>query len=271
MSLLRRHYALPAEHGSWIWWIGPFVIGLAAARRVPVETLWLLAAVLSGFLLRQPVAILVKALAGRRPKYDLKPALIWSGIYATFGTVAVAGLIFAGHARVLLLAIPGVLVFAWHMELIRRRADRGQMGIEIVGTGVLALAAPGAYNVAGGESTLLAGWLWSLCWLQSAASVLLVYARLEQRGWKVAPSLASRLSGLRRAYLYHAFNLAAAVALAALGWIPWLWPLASTLMLLDLIDATFRPSIGVRPTRIGLRQLVASTTFVVLVCLGFLV
>ena len=41
--------------------------------------------------------------------------------------------------------------------------------------GVLALAAPASYTVAGGSSTLLAGLLWVLCWLQSAGSVLLVF------------------------------------------------------------------------------------------------
>src|SRR3972149_5890616 len=27
-NIWRKQYALPAEHGSWIWWLGPLFIGL---------------------------------------------------------------------------------------------------------------------------------------------------------------------------------------------------------------------------------------------------
>jgi hypothetical protein len=40
-------------------------------------------------------------------------------------------------------------------------------------------------------------------------------------------------------------------------------------MLLDLIDATIRPAVGLRPSKIGIRQLVASTLFTVLTAASF--
>jgi hypothetical protein len=45
---------------------------------------------------------------------------------------------------------------------------------------------------------------------------------------------------------------------------------AFLLMLLDAIAAVARPPIGQPPTRIGVRQLLASSLFVVLCMIGFL-
>ena len=28
MKFLRKKYWLPSEHGSWVWWMGPFLVGL---------------------------------------------------------------------------------------------------------------------------------------------------------------------------------------------------------------------------------------------------
>jgi hypothetical protein len=269
MTILRKVYGLPQEHGSWIWWIGPFIIGLAAAGRVTTNTAWLLAAVLSGFLLRQPAVILVKALSGRRPRTDLAPAAFWFSIYAAAGLASALALALAGEGAVLALVVPGLLVFAWHLWLVGRREDRGQMGVEIVGAGVLALAAPAAYLVAGGPSGTLPWVLWFLCWLQSASSIVLVYFRLAERRLTEIPPLADRMRAARRAYLYHTFNLIAVMVLAAIGWIPWLWSIGFGLMLLDLIDASLRPAVGLRPTTIGIRQLLASSIFTLLAAASF--
>ncbi|MBM2843259.1 MAG: hypothetical protein HW404_1096, partial [Anaerolineales bacterium] len=104
-------------------------------------------AALAGFLLRQPATILVKVSAGRRPPREFRPALAWAAVDLILLGLTTAVLVAGGHARILILAVPGLLVFAWHLRLVRRREDRRQMGIEIVGAGVLALAAPAAYWV----------------------------------------------------------------------------------------------------------------------------
>ncbi|MBF8257225.1 MAG: hypothetical protein HW375_2132, partial [Anaerolineales bacterium] len=126
-------------------------------------------AALAGFLLRQPATILVKVSAGRRPSRDrrppreFRPALAWAAVDLILIGLTTAVLVAGGHARILILAVPGLLVFAWHLRLVRRREDRRQMGIEIVGAGVLALAAPAAYLVCGGSSAGLPWLLWLLC------------------------------------------------------------------------------------------------------------
>lgn len=269
-ALLRKVYFLPSEHGAWIWWIGPLLIGLAAARSAPPAALLLGGAALAGFLLRQPAAIVVKVLSGRRPRSDLGPGVAWVAIDSGLLLTLTAGLAVLGHARILVLAIPGVLVFAWHLLLISRREERGQMGIELVGAGVLALTAPAAYWVAGGARTPLPWILWSLCWLQSGASILLVYLRLEQRRLETAPPLGATLHRAARPIAYHLFNLALAFGLAAAGAIPWLFAAGFLLMAVDLGQGLLAPPVGTKPTRIGLRQLAASSAFTLLAAAGFL-
>lgn len=268
--LWRRHYFIPSEHGAWIWWIGPFLIGTAAGGRLSTDVLVLLLAVAAVFFMRQPAAIAVKALSGRRPRSDLAPGLFWTSAYALIALLAVLVLIRASHAQLLWLAIPGVLVFAWHLWLVSRREERGQRGVELVAAGVLALAAPAAYWVAGGTDALTAWLLWLLTWLQSAASIVFIYMRLEQRRLPALPAPRDRWRTGARTLVYHAFNLVAAAGLAALRLVPALVPVAFGLMLADALQGVTHPPVGARPTAIGLRQLGASTAFVALMIAAYL-
>lgn len=268
--MLRRHYILPTEHGAWIWWIGPLLIGLAAAGQSPSDALLLFLAALCAFLLRQPATIVVKALTGRRSRTDLTPAASWLLLDSVLLASLTGVLVARGHGRILLLAVPGAAVFAWHLFLISRREERGQIGIEVVGSGTLALAAPAAYWVAGGTDSLLPWLLWFLCWLQSSASIVLVYFRLGMRKLDTAPPAEARARAASRSLAYHGFNLALGLGLAAIGTIPGLMALAYGVMLLDAVDGLLRPPVGAAPTRIGLRQLLASSSFVLLSALGFL-
>jgi O-antigen/teichoic acid export membrane protein len=266
---MRRYHILPNEHGAWIWWIGPLLIGVAAAGQTPSTVILLAATALSAFLLRQPATIVVKVLSGRRSRDDLRPAATALMIDGLFLVALTAGLIARGHAQVLVLALPGAAVFAWHLLLISRREERGQMGIEVVGAGTRALAAPGAYWVAGGGDPLLPWLLWGLCWLQSAASIVLVYFRLGFRKLDEAPPPARRVALARRSLAYHAFNLLVSAALAAVGQIPSAMTLAFGLMLADAVESIVRPPVGLPPARIGIRQLASSTVFVALTIVGF--
>jgi hypothetical protein len=268
--LWRRHYFIPTEHGAWIWWIGPFLIGLAAGSRLDLDALVLLLAVGAAFFLRQPASIAVKALSGRRPRSDLAPGLFWSAAYALLMLLAVLVLIRSGHTALLWLAIPGVLVFAWHLWLISRREERGQRGIELVAAGVLALASPAAYWTADGSDPLVPWILWGLTWLQSAASIVYVYHRLEQRRLTAMPPVAERWRSGARTLVYHAFNLAVALSLTLLGRVPALVSLAFGLVMLDALEGVAHPPIGARPAAIGLRQLGASLAFVAVMIAAYL-
>ena len=97
---------------------------------------------MAAFLIRQPFTIAIKVYSGRRSKGDLSTAQFWMMVYGVIALLAILGLTLNGFAYVLYLAIPGIPVFAWHLWLVSRREERRQAGIEIVATGVLALAAP---------------------------------------------------------------------------------------------------------------------------------
>jgi len=167
--LFRKVIALPSEHGSWVFILSPLLIGLFAGGNFSSATVYLIIAAMAAFLIRQPVTIAVKAYSGRRSRRDLPAARFWMVIYGLVALFGLVGLIIEGYAYVLVLALPGIPVFAWHLYLVSRRAERRQPGIEIVGAGVLALAAPAACWVGLGRIDPSGWWLFILVWFQSAA------------------------------------------------------------------------------------------------------
>ena len=80
--LARRHVAWPADHGSWVFLLSPLIVGLFAGGRWTTPCSYLIVAALAGFLIRQPLTIAVKVLAGRRSRDDLPAAVFWSLVYA---------------------------------------------------------------------------------------------------------------------------------------------------------------------------------------------
>lgn len=260
-----RHIALPQDHGSWVFLFSPLLIGLFAGQAWKPAGAVLVLAALAAFLLRQPAVIAVKAISGRRGRRDLSPALFWFSVYGAVCLAGVIGLVLLGYAYLLILAIPGVAVFAWHLYLVSRRQERRQIGVELVATGVLALAAPAAYWVGRGAPDPLGWLLFGLVWLQSAASIVYAYLRLEQRPLPGIPPLGERLRMGSRAILYTGFNLLAVIGLAAAGATPPALALPYLVQWLETLwGALVRPAVGFKATRIGLRQLIVSTVFTVL-------
>jgi hypothetical protein len=257
----RKHYALPAEHGAWIWWIGPFLLGLAAGGGFnPALGITLIGA-LAAFLLRQPTTLIVKVISGRRPGSDLAPAAAWGIFYSLVALGSAVLLVSLGYSMIPWLAIPGLPVFLWHLWLVSRKEERGQQGIELVGSGVLALAAPAAYWVSGGENSLEAWIIWALSWLQSAASIVYIYLRLHQRQLTSPPAFVEKWRMGIRALAYHTFNLALATTLSLMNLIPFGMSIAFALVLLDAFEGVTNPPIGAKPSAIGIRQLIYSSLF----------
>ena len=260
-TLLRKHIALPQDHGSWAFLLSPLIVGLAAGHRWDAATFWLIIGALAAFFLRQPITIIVKIYAHRRSRNELPAALFWSGLYALIGLIAAWQLARAGAGYLLWLAAPGIPVFLWHLWLVSRRAERRRMDVEIVASGVLALSAPAALWLAQGKITA-AGWLlWLLLWFQAAASIVYVYLRLEQRGWKALPPVNQRLRAGRRALLYATFNVLAVIILGLTGVVsPWLW-LAYAVQWGETVWGVLHPAIHTKPTTLGYRQLFFSILF----------
>jgi hypothetical protein len=260
-----RYVAVPQDHGSWVFILSPLLIGIFAGAEFNYATFNLIVAALAAFMLRQPATILVKVMAGRRPPGELAAARFWLAVYLFICLLAVLALVLEGFGYVIYLAAPGIFIFGWHLWLVSRRDERRQAGVEIVATGVLSLAAPAAYWVGVGRYDPQGWWLWMLVWMQTAASIVYAYLRLDQREWKSMPARWPRFRRGWRAYLYTSFNLLMAIILGVgadvlpkLLFIPYLIQWAETLWGID------HPAIGWKPTRIGIRQLMVSTLWTVL-------
>ncbi|MBI4012518.1 MAG: YwiC-like family protein [Candidatus Rokubacteria bacterium] len=260
-----RVYLLPAEHGGWFMLLGPFLAGAVAAGRARADLATLLALALAGFVWRQPLVVLVKALAGRRARAEQRPALRAT---AGVGVVVAAlfGLLLArGHHSLVWLALAAAPVLAWQLGLVALRRER-QLAIELIGAGALSLAAPAAYWVSLGTPAATGWWLWGASWLYSASAIAHVYLRLWQRRLPVPPPAGERWRRGAPALLATALALGAAAAGAALGLVPRAVPLPYALALAHVVAGVAWPAVGVRPVRIGLEQ--AGMALVVHVMLG---
>ncbi len=264
-SLFRRYIALPQDHGSWVFLLSPLLIGLFAGGRFIPASLALVVAVFAAFLLRQPLTIAIKVYAGRRSRNDLPAARFWIVTYGSVACLAAAALATLGFAFVLWLAVPGAPIFAWHLWLVSRRAERRQAGVEILATGVLALAAPAALWVGAGTYDPQGWILWILVWLQSAASIIYAYLRLEQRTWKSTPNRYARFLAGWQAYVFTSLNFLMTVLLGPRVEFlpPWIF-VPYLLQWLETLWGIDHPATGAKPTAIGLRQLVVSSLFTLL-------
>lgn len=260
-TLFRRQIALPQDHGSWVFVLSPLLIGLFAGKTFSIASLALVLAAMAAFLIRQPVTMAIKAYSGRRPRSDLPATRFWMVIYGFVLFMSLAEMIYLGYTMILLLAIPAVPVFAWHLWLVGKRQERRQAGIEILATGILALAAPAAFWIGINRYDSLGWLLWILTWFQSAASIVHAYLRLEQREWKTAPGLADRFRAGWRALAYTLFNVLLSALLGAFGLLPGLVWIPFLLQFGETLWGTLNPAIGAKPVSIGVRQLIVSTLF----------
>jgi hypothetical protein len=267
-TLFRKQIFLPQDHGSWVFILSPLLIGLFAGRHFNYASFNLIIAAMGAFLIRQPLTIVVKIVSGRRAKDELPAARFWMMVYGVITLFALIGLFLEGFGYIFYLAVPAAPVFAWHLWLVSRRAERRQAGIEIVATGVLALAAPAAYWVGIGGYDPTGWWLWLLCWMQTAASIVYAYLRLEQRE-QTSFALSAQSKGQQwklgfRAALYTSFNLASVLSLSLLAVLPSFIFIPFLLQWIETLWGITHPAIGWKPTRIGIRQLIVSTLWTIL-------
>lgn len=253
-------YVLPPEHGGWFLLLGPFLFGAIAAAQPNADLFVLLLFALASYIARQPLTLLVKALSGRRTKSDARPAFFALAATGALALLLLGVLIWRGYAFLLWLGIPATVVLAWQLWLVTQREER-QLGIELVGAGTLALAAPAAYWVSVGEMTPNGWWLWLLAWLYAASSIVYVYLRLKQRRMKEMSARAEQWREGRRTLLYIGASIALTLALALLQFIPIWAPLAFALAGAHYVYGITHPCVGMKPARIGIEQSLATVLF----------
>lgn len=263
-SYFRKHILLPQDHGSWVFIFSPLLVGIFAGNQFTLVSLILVVAVVAAFLIRQPVTIAIKVYAGRRTRGDLPAALVWITVYGIILALALYALITAGFGYMLILGLAGVLVLAWHLWLISQRQERRQVNVEIIATGVLSLAAPAAYWVGMGRYEPTGWWLWVLVWLQTAASIVHAYMRLEQRELRAMPVYRDLWKMGLPALIFTTLNLIMTLSLGLASSLPPLLFVPYLLQWLETVWGVFHPAIRWKPTQIGIRQLIVSTLWTML-------
>jgi hypothetical protein len=206
----------------------------------------------------------VKTYSGRRPITDLPAARFWILVYGFVILFALLGLIRAGYLFIPYLAIPGAPVFVWHLWLVSRREERRQVYVEIIATGVLSLIAPAAYWVGIGRYEPAGWWLWILTWLQSAASIVYAYLRLEQRNLGYVPQRIDLWKMGLPAFAWTSFNFVLVLGLGLAAVLPRFLFVPYLVQWAETIWGIFHPAVGWQPTRIGIRQLIVSTLWTIL-------
>ncbi|MBI2423887.1 MAG: YwiC-like family protein [Candidatus Hydrogenedentes bacterium] len=263
--MFRWRYAIPPEKGGWIWWIGPLVIGVTAAGELHPDFLAILLGAFSGFCIRQPLSVLVRAWAHRRQNTSARPYLIWSAIHSLIIAGAGGALLARGYIGTLSFALAALPVFIWDLWLLARGAGRHQAARDIAATAVLALTGPAAYWTCGGGDAPTALLTWLPPALQSAVSVVHMLLRLEQRRWRQLPPLAERLKYGALPLTMHMGALGTALLLfQGRAWFA-LAALAFALPAAEGLWAVLAPQTGATPKQLGMRQLFVSTASMALI------
>ena len=262
--ILRKHIAIPQDHGSWVFILSPLLIGAFTGGAFTLSSLFLFIAAMAAFMLRQPATVLIKIYSNRRSQDELPAAVFWCGVYGSIALYSLFMLMRAGFDFIPYLAVPGLPVFAWHLWLVSKREERRQINVEIIATGVLSLAAPAAYWVGHDEYIPVGWWLWMLAWMQSAASIVYAYLRLEQRDQTSVMERGEQWKMGWRAALYTSFNAASVLILGLVAVLPRFLFIPYLVQWMETLWGITHPAMGWRPTRIGIRQLIVSTVWTIL-------
>ena len=100
-SLFKKHIAVPQDHGSWVFILSPLLIGIFASKHFNYGSFNLIVASMAAFMLRQPMTVLVKILAARRPDNELPIARFWLAVYSGIALLSVIALILEGFYFIL--------------------------------------------------------------------------------------------------------------------------------------------------------------------------
>jgi hypothetical protein len=252
-------------------WVVPLLIGFIIAPDWNWRSLVLIAAALGFFLVRYPLALLVKT----RNRSNANRAHLWYWTLIYGGITALCGiwLVFVQQLWLLLpLGVLGGLLLVFHLWLVARRQEMSVIG-ELAGIFGLALGAPMAYYTAGGQMDRTALMLWLVNALYFGGTVFYIKLKVRQQPRQPAPSqLSERLAKAKACLGYQTVALTILLLLVTLRLAPLLTPLA-------LIPATVKVLWGaghwqdkktLSLMRLGLIEIFHSLAFTVLIVMAFL-
>jgi hypothetical protein len=249
--------ALPVEHGGWGMLAEPLVMGLLLAPTL--AGLGLAVAALGAFLVRHPLKLALSdwRRGTRSPRTRLAARV--AAVYAAFAVCGLALAVWRAPAAAwlpVLAAAPLGLLQLWYDARLQGR----QLLPELLG-GVALGAGASALMLAGGWGMAPALAAWALLAAKAVASVVYIRARLRLD----RDQPASRWPGL----LAHIAAFALAVALALLGWGPWLGVAAFAILFARATHGLSPWHRRVRPQVVGFTELAYGTLTAMLLWIGY--
>jgi hypothetical protein len=260
---------LPKEHGSWAMFVVPLIVGLAVARVWNPRSIILIIAALGLFLLRYPLALIVKT--RRRPDADRDQLWRWTVIYAALALSGSWLIVAEGLSWLIPIGLIGFALILLHLWLVARRQELSIVG-ELTGIFGLALGAPLAYYTARGQLDGTAAALWLVNALYFGGTVFYIKLKVRQQPRRPAPDrLSERLVKARACLAYQAFTLTIVLALVALQRAPEWLPLAFLPMTLKVIYGAWRwqDKRSLSLPRLGVIEIVHAIVFSALVIAAF--
>jgi hypothetical protein len=248
----------------------PLLLGLVIAPGWRWRVIALLVAALAFFLLRYPLATLVKT--RRRPGADRPHLLGWAGIYGGVAVLCGGWLALAqGLWWLLPLALLGGLLLLFHLWLVYRRQEMSIVG-ELAGIFGLALGAPMAYYTISGQLDGVAAALWLVNALYFGGTVFYIKLKVRQQPRLPAPDRVSeRLVKGKACLTYQTLALSTLLLLAAWQWLPWLALLAFVPVTVKVLHGAWQwqDKKSLSLMRLGLIEIVHAGAFAALVVVAF--
>ena len=261
---------IPKEHGSWAMLTVPLLLGIAIAPSWHWRVIILLVAALGFFLLRFPLATLVKT--RRRSRTDRAYLWLWVAIYGGITALSGGWLVVGYNLWWLVpLGIMGGMLLLFPLWLVTRRQEMSVIG-ELAGIFGLALGAPMAYYTASGLLDITAAALWLVNALYFGGTVFYIKLKVRQQPRLPAPDRVSeRLVKARACLAYQTIALTVMLLLVALQWAPWLALLAFVPVTIKVIHGAWRwqDKKSLSLTRLGITEIVHAVAFALLVIIAF--
>lgn len=261
---------LPKEHGSWAMLLAPLVLGWAIAPAWHWRSLILVVAALGFFLLRYPLAVLVKT--RKRASEDKAYWWRWTAIYAGLTILSAAWLVLEqGLWWLAVLGFAGTGLLVFNLWLVARRQEMSLPG-ELAGIAGLALGAPMAYYAASGWLDATAALLWLVNFLYFGGTVFYIKLKVRQQPRLPAPERVSeRLAKAKACLAYQTAAVTILIALAALQLAPILIPLAFIPVTLKMLYGAWQwqDKKSLSLMRLGVIEIIHAVTFAVLIIATF--
>jgi hypothetical protein len=262
---------IPKEHGSWAMLSVPLLIGLIVAPAWHWRAVGLVIAAVGFFLLRYPLATLVKM--RRRKRVDRAYLWRWTAIYGGMTGLSGGWLVLGqGLWWLAPMGLVGTLLVVFHLWLVARRQEMSVAG-ELAGITGLALGAPMAYYAASGrlDSTALALWLLNV--LYFGGTVFYIKLKVRQQPRQPAPDqLGPRLVKAKACLTYQTVALTLVILLVALRQAPLLTPLAFVPVTIKILlgASQWQDKRSLSLVRLGIIEIIHAAAFAGLVVVAFL-